>query len=67
MLICSISTIGQPFAAQLADTTSRPTAYAISLTLYVLGFIIVASARGVSAIAAGERPLEYSGILVSNV
>lgn len=47
------SLLGQPFAAQLADTTSRPTAYAISLTLYVVGFIVVASANGVAAIAAG--------------
>lgn len=52
--LCAGTSLGQPFAAQLADTTSRPTAYAISLTLYTLGFIVVASANGVSAIAAGE-------------
>lgn len=50
---------GQPFAAQLADTTSRPTAYLISVTLYTLGFIIIASANGVSAIAAGQLPLTF--------
>lgn len=53
LLIVLTSILGQPFAAQLADTTSRPTAYAISLTLYVVGFIVVASANGVAAIAAG--------------
>lgn len=67
MLNCLLSAIGQPFAAQLADTTSRPTAYAISLTLYVIGFIIVASANGVSAIAAGEHLLECNSISASDV
>lgn len=67
MLNCLITATGQPFAAQLADTTSRPTAYAISLTLYVIGFIVVASANGVSAIAAGEHPLRSNSSLCSEI
>lgn len=58
---------GQPFAAQLADTTSRPTAYLISVTLYTLGFIIIASANSVSAIAAGQLPLTLIVSVLENL
>ncbi|KZV89449.1 MFS general substrate transporter [Exidia glandulosa HHB12029] len=46
--------VGKPFIAKLADITSRPIAYAVSLGFYVVGFIIVATASGVGAVAAGE-------------
>lgn len=44
----------KPFIAKLSDTTSRPTAYLVSLLFYVLGFIVVASAQNVNALAAGK-------------
>jgi hypothetical protein len=49
----------KPFIAKLSDTTSRPTAYLVSLLFYVLGFVVVASAQNVNALAAGmfKRPL----------
>lgn len=49
-----LGAVSKPFIARLSDTTSRPTTYFISLVFYVLGFIVVASARSVNALAAGE-------------
>ncbi|KAH7100188.1 MFS general substrate transporter [Auriculariales sp. MPI-PUGE-AT-0066] len=46
--------IGKPFIAKLADITSRPIAYAISLLFYILGFVIVATSQHVSTVAVGE-------------
>ena len=51
----------KPFIAKLSDTASRPTAYLVSLLFYVLGFIVVASAQSVNALAAGmfNQPLYH--------
>lgn len=44
---------GKPVMAKLADTTSRGTAYLAVLLFYVIGYIVIASAHSVGAIAAG--------------
>ncbi|TBU22782.1 drug:h+ antiporter [Dichomitus squalens] len=44
---------GKPVIAKFADVTSRATAYLIVLCFYVLGYIVIASANGVGALAAG--------------
>ncbi|KIP10562.1 hypothetical protein PHLGIDRAFT_115319 [Phlebiopsis gigantea 11061_1 CR5-6] len=44
---------GKPVMAKLADTTSRGTSYIAVLLFYVLGYIIIASAKTLGAIAAG--------------
>jgi hypothetical protein len=44
---------GQPFIAKLADTTSRPMAYLFSLLCYIIGFLVVATARNVYSVAGG--------------
>jgi hypothetical protein len=51
----------KPFIAKLSDTTSRPIAYLFSLIFYVLGFIVVASAQNVNALAAGVFDLRPMG------
>ncbi|KAM0754605.1 MFS general substrate transporter [Meredithblackwellia eburnea MCA 4105] len=65
-----ISGVARPFLAKLADTTSRPNTYLFSLTLYVLGFILLASAKEVNTIAAGQVifTLGATGVdLVNNI
>ncbi|GAA6008034.1 uncharacterized protein JCM10292_000719 [Rhodotorula paludigena] len=49
-----IGAVAKPVIAKVADITSRPWAYAVSLVFYVLGFIIVAASNNVNAVAAGE-------------
>ena len=49
----NVRVTAKPFVAKLSDTASRPTAYLVSLLFYVLGFIVVASAQNVNALAAG--------------
>ncbi|THH28555.1 hypothetical protein EUX98_g5621 [Antrodiella citrinella] len=44
---------GKPVIAKLADVTSRGTAYLAVLVFYVIGYIVIASARSVGAIAGG--------------
>ncbi|CAE6385752.1 unnamed protein product [Rhizoctonia solani] len=44
---------GKPFIAKLADTLSRPVAYALVVFFYVLGYIVIASAQSVATIAGG--------------
>ncbi|WVQ79992.1 hypothetical protein IAT38_002093 [Cryptococcus sp. DSM 104549] len=46
--------VAKPFIAKCADLWSRPMAIAISVALYTLGYIIVASSNTVDAVAAGE-------------
>jgi len=55
IIYCSLlSRLGKPFIAKLADITSRPVAYAVSLVIYVLGFVIVATSKNVTTVAVGE-------------
>ncbi|KAI0755989.1 drug:h+ antiporter [Irpex lacteus] len=44
---------GKPVIAKLADTTSRGTAYLSVLLFYVIGYIVIASAQNIGAVAAG--------------
>ncbi|KAH8830058.1 MFS general substrate transporter [Flagelloscypha sp. PMI_526] len=46
--------VGKPFVAKIADITSRPRAYLMSLVFYVVGFIIIAGSKDVRGVAAGE-------------
>ncbi|KAJ3548443.1 hypothetical protein NM688_g5297 [Phlebia brevispora] len=48
-----IISVGKPVIAKLADVTSRGTAYLAVLIFYVIGYIVIASARSIGAIAAG--------------
>lgn len=49
-----MSSVCKPILAKIADITSRPMTYILSLTLYVLGYIIVASSSTISAYVVGE-------------
>ncbi|KAG8685862.1 hypothetical protein FRC11_009927 [Ceratobasidium sp. 423] len=44
---------GKPFIAKLADSLSRPVAYSLVVFFYVLGYIIIASAKSIATIAGG--------------
>ncbi|KAI8995203.1 drug:h+ antiporter [Trametes punicea] len=44
---------GKPVIAKVADVSSRGTSYLVVLLFYVLGYIVIASANGVGALAAG--------------
>ncbi|KAL5633959.1 hypothetical protein ACGC1H_005971 [Rhizoctonia solani] len=48
-----ITAVGKPCIAKIADLFSRPTAYTVVLIFYVVGYILVASAQTVYAIAGG--------------
>ncbi|KIK69351.1 hypothetical protein GYMLUDRAFT_80634 [Collybiopsis luxurians FD-317 M1] len=49
-----ISAVCKPFIAKISDITSRPYTYLLILFFYVLGYIIVASCRTISAYIIGE-------------
>ncbi len=49
-----LNAVSKPFIAKLADMTSRQTAYCVLLVLYVLGYIIIASSKTGSSLAAGR-------------
>ncbi|KAI0828474.1 drug:h+ antiporter [Trametes gibbosa] len=44
---------GKPVIAKVADVSSRGTSYIVVLIFYVIGYIVIASANGVGALAAG--------------
>ncbi|PPQ72102.1 hypothetical protein CVT26_006880 [Gymnopilus dilepis] len=48
-----IIAVGKPIIAKIADVTSRGTAFFVVLVFYVIGYIIIASAKSVNAIAGG--------------
>lgn len=49
-----IAAVMKPILGRFSDLTSRPVTYIIVLVLYVLGYIIVASSRTISAYIIGE-------------
>lgn len=49
-----ISAVSKPFIAKISDITSRPYTYMVALLFYVLGYIIAATCRSVSAYVVGE-------------
>ncbi|PVF93335.1 MFS general substrate transporter [Serendipita vermifera] len=55
-----ILAVGKPVIARIADLQSRPFAYCLVVVLYVLGYILVATSKGVSQFAAG-RVFQASG------
>ncbi|KAG8793831.1 hypothetical protein FRC12_001461 [Ceratobasidium sp. 428] len=44
---------GKPFIAKSADALSRPVAYSFVVLFYVLGYIIIASAKSIGTVAGG--------------
>ncbi|KAF8887863.1 drug:h+ antiporter [Gymnopilus junonius] len=48
-----IIAVGKPVIAKIADVSSRGSAYFIVLVFYVIGYIVIASANSVNAIAGG--------------
>jgi MFS family permease len=49
-----INAVSKPFVAKVADMTSRQTAYMLLLVLYVVGYIIIATAQNGVALAVGR-------------
>ncbi|CAG8059727.1 unnamed protein product [Penicillium salamii] len=49
-----ISAVSKPFIAKISDITSRPYTYLLTLFFYVIGYIIVASCKSISAYVIGE-------------
>jgi MFS family permease len=49
-----ISAVSKPFIAKISDITSRPYTYLLTLLFYVVGYIIVASSKSISAYVIGE-------------
>ncbi|KAF9443003.1 drug:h+ antiporter [Macrolepiota fuliginosa MF-IS2] len=48
-----IIAVGKPVIAKVADVQSRGSAYVIVLVFYVIGYIVIASAKNIQAIAGG--------------
>lgn len=63
-----MTSICKPFFSKVADFTSRPYTYLISLILYVLGFIIVACSPTIAAYVIGSVfiALGSSGLALMN-
>ncbi|KAJ7575104.1 major facilitator superfamily domain-containing protein [Mycena floridula] len=49
-----MSGVAQPFIARLADLSSRPTALAIGIFLYAVGYIVVACSKTVNDVCGGQ-------------
>ncbi|KAL7806917.1 MFS general substrate transporter [Trichoderma gracile] len=49
-----ISAVSKPFIAKISDITSRPYTYLLILGFYVIGYIIAATSKSVSAYVVGE-------------
>lgn len=49
-----ITAVCKPFIAKISDITSRPYTYTMVLVFYVMGYIIAASARSISAYVVGD-------------
>lgn len=48
-----IRAISKPLLGKLSDITSRPTCYLIVLFVYVIGFVVAATCRGIAAYVVG--------------
>ncbi|EAU93687.1 ferrichrome-type siderophore transporter [Coprinopsis cinerea okayama7 len=48
-----IVAVGKPVIAKIADVKSRPIAYVLVLIFYIVGYIVIASAKNVGTIAGG--------------
>ncbi|CCH46048.1 Siderophore iron transporter [Wickerhamomyces ciferrii] len=49
-----MSSVSQPMLAKFSDVTSRPITYILVLVLYMMGYIIVAASKTISAYVIGE-------------
>lgn len=49
-----ISAVSKPFIAKISDITSRPYTYLLTLFFYVVGYIIAATCKTISAYVVGE-------------
>lgn len=49
-----IAAVSKPFIAKISDITSRPYTYLLTLFFYVLGYIIAATCKSISAYVVGE-------------
>ncbi|KAL6801522.1 major facilitator superfamily domain-containing protein [Trichoderma sp. SZMC 28012] len=49
-----ISAVSKPFIAKLSDITSRPYTYLLILGFYIIGYIIAATSKTISAYVVGE-------------
>ncbi|KIY53783.1 MFS general substrate transporter [Fistulina hepatica ATCC 64428] len=49
-----ISAVSKPFVAKISDITSRPYTYLFILAFYVVGYVVVATCRTISAYVTGE-------------
>jgi MFS family permease len=49
-----ISAVSKPFIAKISDITSRPYTYLLILGFYIIGYIIAATSKTVSAYVVGE-------------
>ncbi|KAF9522452.1 major facilitator superfamily domain-containing protein [Crepidotus variabilis] len=60
----TIVAVGKPVIAKIADVGSRGTAYALVLVFYVLGYIVVASAKNAATIIGGTvlYAVGYTGL-----
>ncbi|KAG5338263.1 hypothetical protein C0989_007826 [Termitomyces sp. Mn162] len=48
-----IIAVGKPVIAKVADVTSRGLAYTVVLVFYVVGYIVIASAKSIGTVAGG--------------
>lgn len=64
-----ISAVCQPFLAKLADLSSRPTAFVVSLAFYCVGFILIAASSNVGTVVGGQllETVGGSGITFSEL
>ncbi|RFU82124.1 putative transporter [Trichoderma arundinaceum] len=49
-----ISAVSKPFIAKISDITSRPYTYLLILGFYIIGYIIAATSKSISAYVVGE-------------
>ncbi|KAL6810290.1 major facilitator superfamily domain-containing protein [Trichoderma sp. SZMC 28015] len=49
-----ISAVSKPFIAKISDITSRPYTYLLILGFYIIGYIIAATSKTISAYVVGE-------------
>ncbi|KAL6898440.1 major facilitator superfamily domain-containing protein [Trichoderma evansii] len=63
-----ISAVSKPFIAKISDITSRPYTYLLILGFYIVGYIIAATSKTISAYVVGEVfvAIGGSGINLTN-
>ncbi|KAJ7712573.1 hypothetical protein B0H16DRAFT_1743974 [Mycena metata] len=54
VVVSIVSGIARPFRAKVADLSSRPMALTLSVLVYAVGYIVVASSTTIEAVGGGE-------------